>query len=238
MTLCLLVMTATGVIIIEGGFIGALQAEAALSVREAGNVKKILVNSFLAEKYIDRVRLDLGPQSVTRSDTEIIRKTAKDFFSEMRSDIVILAFLDPDGGIISSSDNLWNGYLNRVLRETEFAPVFRERKGVVVERQIGARRLLFMVDNVDLVERHYVIALVRDLSFLSERRNGQYLMFVLLIAGALVVLGVILSVVSSRITRPIELLTENAQKIARGETYERVHVKSRDEIGVLARDFD
>ena len=59
------------------------------------------------------------------------------------------------------------------------------------------------------------------------------------VGGAGILLGVLLSVwVSARVTRPIKRLATGAREVAAGDWSVRVDVKSRDEIGQLARGFN
>jgi two-component system, NtrC family, nitrogen regulation sensor histidine kinase NtrY len=60
-----------------------------------------------------------------------------------------------------------------------------------------------------------------------------------LVGGAAIVLGMLLSFwVSARISRPIAKLAEGARQVAAGKWDTRVEVKSRDEVGQLAKNFN
>ncbi|PYV36603.1 MAG: hypothetical protein DMG09_16830 [Acidobacteria bacterium] len=61
-----------------------------------------------------------------------------------------------------------------------------------------------------------------------------------MVAGGIgILLGVLLSYwVTARVTRPVALLAQGAQKVAAGDWSARVDVRSRDEIGGLARAFN
>ena len=61
----------------------------------------------------------------------------------------------------------------------------------------------------------------------------------ILVGGAAIVLGMLLSFwVSARISRPIAKLAEGARQVAAGKWDTRVEVKSRDEVGQLAKNFN
>ena len=61
----------------------------------------------------------------------------------------------------------------------------------------------------------------------------------ILVGGGAIVLGMLLSFwVSARISRPIAKLAEGARQVAAGKWDTRVEVKSRDEVGQLAKNFN
>jgi signal transduction histidine kinase len=78
----------------------------------------------------------------------------------------------------------------------------------------------------------------------SSRRNLVLLMrqirlSALAVGAASLLLGLILSWwAASRVARPVLQLAEGAQKVAAGQWNARVEVKSRDEVGELARSFN
>ncbi|MFM9279421.1 methyl-accepting chemotaxis protein [Paenibacillus jiagnxiensis] len=79
-------------------------------------------------------------------------------------------------------------------------------------------------------------------AYLSEFNSGatQVLYLVLVIAAVAVVLGaIIVSFVSGRFTKPILLIAKRLNAVADGDlTVEEVKLKSNDEIGELAQDFN
>jgi two-component system, NtrC family, sensor kinase len=85
---------------------------------------------------------------------------------------------------------------------------------VELQRQVG--------DRVDAAER-------------AERRT--VLLIVLYSILALVV-GVAAALVSQRLLAPVEVLTEGVKAVAAGDLSRQVDVKSRDELGLLAREFN
>lgn len=77
-------------------------------------------------------------------------------------------------------------------------------------------------------------------SVASARERGQAAARrTALIAALILVVGIILALIQAlRITRPIGELSHQAHRIAEGDLAHRVTVASRDEIGVLADDFN
>jgi two-component system, NtrC family, sensor histidine kinase KinB len=82
----------------------------------------------------------------------------------------------------------------------------------------------------------------RAMAAKSERAAGvarRELLFTLALAGALVVAGLALAVLlANGIMRPVRDLTATAAKIAGGDLTAKARVTSRDEIGILAAEFN
>jgi signal transduction histidine kinase len=233
MTLCLSVISVTGVAVIESGAYAAYQAELALSAREAANLKTIVTNTFLAEKYLDRHRAAVDGRPAARSDEQIISQTARAFFPDLRSDIVTLAFLTADGRVITANDGIRLG-----LGKEELTAVVRDRRPSTTVRSVGGVRYLLMFEIVDLLEEQYILFIARDIGFLDARRREQYVSFALVVAAALAVLAAVTALLSRRFTRPIEDLTAAAVMIAAGDHARRARVTTRDELAALAGQFN
>jgi two-component system, NtrC family, sensor histidine kinase KinB len=82
----------------------------------------------------------------------------------------------------------------------------------------------------------------RAMAAKSERAEGvarRELLFTLALAGALVAAGLALAVLlANSIMRPVRELTATAAKIAGGDLTAKARVTSRDEIGILAAEFN
>ena len=82
----------------------------------------------------------------------------------------------------------------------------------------------------------------RAMAAKSERAAGvarRELLFTLALVGALVVAGLALAVLlANGIMRPVRELTETAAKVAGGDLTAKARVTSRDEIGILAAEFN
>lgn len=78
----------------------------------------------------------------------------------------------------------------------------------------------------------------RDITSLFEERAAQYGMYQKLMGILVVLNGVLIYLVSMWIARPIQRLSRATRKIAAGNYGDRVAIRSRDEIGTLAADFN
>jgi PAS domain S-box-containing protein len=120
------------------------------------------------------------------------------------------------------TDNVGGGNIRRFLRSG--------KKAIEVSYPIKAG---------DLVVGKVVMGL--NMSWLEEETGiiRKTMIFSTGIALAVISLGILLaSVLARRVSQPIRLLTEAAEKVGRGDYSQRVHVRSRDEVGILADTFD
>lgn len=83
-----------------------------------------------------------------------------------------------------------------------------------------------------------VVDLVVDERPLKAARNSVFWQTAVRIAGVDLSIILIVSMVVSRITRPIRLLTDAAEGMAAGRLDGEVDIAAQDEVGVLARSFD
>jgi signal transduction histidine kinase len=233
MMLCLTVISVTSIIIIESGSLSSFQSELGASARETKNMKIILTNTFLAEKYIDRVRSDMDGTVQLQSDEQIIKKATREYFTDLRSDVVTLAFFNMEEDVIASNAGAFFD-----LGKKELDDVVGKQKGKIVPRHANGKYYLLIFDIVDLLEQKYVLFVIRDISFLDNARRDQYVIFALVIAVSLAVLAFVISVLSKRITRPIERLTAAAGMIAQGDHSRRADITTKDEMSVLAGQFN
>lgn len=105
-------------------------------------------------------------------------------------------------------------------------------------RDIGERTILFTSNITDINHKRYVFTYMKDVTPLYQERVDQYRFFVRVDLVACLLYMLIMFFVSRGLTKPIDRLNRTAQVIAQGGFSERVQLKSKDEIGVLARNFN
>lgn len=87
----------------------------------------------------------------------------------------------------------------------------------------------------DLIATLYISPLKSTISNLIQAINIYLLLGTLV---AIVIALIITFFISRRITSPIRALTDSAQKLGKGDFSQRVNIKTRDEVGVLAQTFN
>jgi signal transduction histidine kinase len=87
-------------------------------------------------------------------------------------------------------------------------------------------------------DNKYILYLVKDISYVNENKKDQYIFLFRLELAGLILLAIITPFTSRYLTNPIKNLTKSVNKIISGNLSERVDVKGKDEIGILAMQFN
>lgn len=133
------------------------------------------------------------------------------------------------------SINVNSDYNTRVMDEIDKATLDENTKArldngekVFILNKLAAPSTLIMLDN--------------DIVKISVRKHNVFVVFrfriALVLLSILVSSCMILALASNRMLKPILKLTEATQKLAKGEFDVKVDIKSRDEIGILIKNFN
>ncbi|RJE88438.1 sensor histidine kinase [Paenibacillus sp. 1011MAR3C5] len=105
-------------------------------------------------------------------------------------------------------------------------------------RDIDERTLLFTANVTDINQKSYIFTYIKDVTPLYTERMDQYTFFAQMDIVACLIYIIVMFFISKGLTKPIETMVRTAKEIAQGDFSERVQLKSRDEIGVLATNFN
>ncbi|MFD0675171.1 sensor histidine kinase [Cohnella sp. GCM10027633] len=120
----------------------------------------------------------------------------------------------------------------------------RELTGLTTEetrymiRDVGERTLLFTANKIIVNGQDYVLSYLKDVTAIYEERTDQYRFFLRVDAIACLLFMLVMYLVSKGLTKPIDRMVRTAQVIAGGDFSGRVKATSKDEIGVLANNFN
>jgi len=103
---------------------------------------------------------------------------------------------------------------------------------------VGDAVMSYQQAQIPGTSQHWTLISRRPISDLLASVSEFRTTFIIIIAGAMAVALMLALIVGARITRPIEYLTEMAQKVSTGELRERVSVRDKGEIGQLAQAFE
>ena len=96
----------------------------------------------------------------------------------------------------------------------------------------------FMMVPVSGTDTSWTLVFRQSLETLLESVKAFQVTFFLILAGALVAAMLLALLLDAKITRPIEKLTERAEKVSMGELLGEVQVNDQGEIGQLAAAFE
>ncbi|MGG0797183.1 HAMP domain-containing sensor histidine kinase [Brevibacillus laterosporus] len=105
-------------------------------------------------------------------------------------------------------------------------------------RDIDERTILFATNITYINHKRYVFTYMKDLTPVYQERVDQYSFFLRVDVAACFLYMLIMYFVSKGLTKPIDRLNRTAQVIAQGDFSERVQLTTKDEIGVLAQNFN
>ncbi|MBM7569110.1 sensor histidine kinase [Paenibacillus sacheonensis] len=105
-------------------------------------------------------------------------------------------------------------------------------------RDIGERTILFTANLVEINQKKYTFTYMKDISSVYRERADQYSFYLKVNIIACSAYMLLMFFVSKRLTIPIYRLNRTAQRIAAGGFSERAETMTKDEIGVLAHNFN
>lgn len=105
-------------------------------------------------------------------------------------------------------------------------------------RDIDQRTILFTSNIANINHKSYVFTYMIDVTSVYQDRVDQYQFFAKVDVAACILYMLIMFFVSRGLTRSIDRLSRTAQVIAEGDFSDRVRIKSKDEIGTLAQNFN
>lgn len=110
-------------------------------------------------------------------------------------------------------------------------------KNFIIRREDG-RLYLFVSNLLEMGREKIVLALIRDITQVEKHRWDQYLFFLKTGLVGLAVVALVTWHSSIFLLRPFQELTATAQSIASGNYHVRTKVKRKDEVGLLAEQFN
>ncbi|ACT01831.1 sensor histidine kinase [Paenibacillus sp. JDR-2] len=105
-------------------------------------------------------------------------------------------------------------------------------------RSVGHKSVLFVTGALYLSGQDFKLTYIQDLTGIYEDKNAQIRNFIKINIVITLILAAGLYGLIWFLTRSVRLLTKSAQTIASGQYTHRVHVLSKDEVGLLSEQFN
>lgn len=107
-----------------------------------------------------------------------------------------------------------------------------------VLRTQGGERYLFISDTLKIQDNKIIFSYIKNISELYKQKTEQYMTFLKIGALGLIFIGIIVTLATSYLIKPIDKLSQAAKDIASGNYDKSITVQGRDEIAVLGNQFN
>ncbi|MCX7746350.1 MAG: cell wall metabolism sensor histidine kinase WalK [Clostridia bacterium] len=199
--------------------------------------KKMLIDTLdsKAQVSVYTIKQTILTGQNTEATVNEFRKRSKDFSSKISRDIGtrVLVFSKSKELLADSSDEKWDH-----ANFPELDEVLKGNRTYVIRSVNGVRHMYFGVPVVIPGQVIGEILLVQPMKEIDEStRNSQTLLLLSFITSTLII-AVVITLLTIKITKPIKKLQESAVKIAAGNYSGRIDIKSSDEIGELSKSFN
>ncbi|MCH5275440.1 MAG: HAMP domain-containing histidine kinase [Lachnospiraceae bacterium] len=102
----------------------------------------------------------------------------------------------------------------------------------------GGQKFLIFVCKSMMSGRVYYLESVKNISSLYEERDALYAQYRIMMLSLIVASSIIVFILTHFLTRSVIKLSDTTRQFARGDYEVRADVRSEDEIGTLAKDFN
>lgn len=166
-------------------------------------------------------------------EKKVMEQIVNEFISQNRNQPIFIEIHDEDNKLIFS-----NNANQKLPEEREELDGLQTQEIRYILRDINERTLLFTANLIDVQNKTYLYTYTKDVTPLYEEKMDQYRFFIQMDIIACLLYMLIMFFVSKGLTRPIDKLIQTVKVITQGDFTERVKLKSRDEVGVLANNFN
>lgn len=135
--------------------------------------------------------------------------------------------------IASSTNASWSFDRKEELKST----VSSGRRQYILRWEMK-QHYIFINDSIELAGQTYIISYIKNITNVDEKKNEQYSLFLRAAGVGLLFIAVIIFIFGTLLIQPIEELIAKTRSIASGNYKERVVIKSKDEIGQLAEQYN
>jgi signal transduction histidine kinase len=215
----LITLLITGVLVTENSYASSLKKEIQRSLSEEDSFHFTMSLFLLADQAKGEEKLSL-------------EQSSQRILELLETSSIGLEIYNRELDLLAS-----NTRGNWPFEREELKQVLNGKRNYVLKWK-DKQHYLFITDLVEINEDSLIISLIKDISPIDQQRKEQYYFFLqagLLGFGVVVVLTGILS---RLIIKPIESLTETVDCIAAGSYKKRVSIPSKDEVGLLAAQFN
>lgn len=220
--LCLAVyilsLSVTSIVVTENTYRNLLNEEIERSLEEEGNLHSTLQLYLMSTQPLQE-RIALKDYSKNLVD---LVSTDRNYLEIYDENLELLA---------SNAPRAW------FYEREELKVALEGHKNFIIRREDG-RLYLFVSNLLEIGQEKIVLAMIREITHVEKHRWDQYLFFLKTGLVGLAVVALVTWQSSIFLLRPFQELTATAQSIASGNYHVRTKVKRKDEVGLLAEQFN
>lgn len=160
------------------------------------------------------------------------KETIKNYLGKVNSKGTYLEVLDKNNNVVFS-----NMYFKISGEREELKNASSDKKRYII-RNVGNKTLLFITSLVNIQGEDLKFSYIHDVTYIYQYKKEQYIFFIQLSMVVSIILAISMYMLSKYITSPIDKLIDTTRIVSKGNYSERVEINSKDEIGVLAENFN
>lgn len=212
-------LSTVAVVVTERSYNNLLKSEIDRSLKEEEYVGSNISLYLITNKRLLKEKMEIK----NFTDTIIDMFGTKDNFIELYSyDLRLLSSNVPK---------------EMIFERDEIKVALKEGKNYVL-RNYGGKYYIFITETIQTDGEEIVLAFIKDITAVKQQRFNEYKFFLQAGMLGLIIVAALARIMGRVVTRPIGSLSGAVQNISSGNYKERVDLKSKDEIGVLANEFN
>lgn len=220
MGIYILSLLTTGIVMTENTYKSLLRKEIERGLEEESNLHSTLTLYLLNNKKMAKEKIELKSYSQSMVDL-------------FETDNNYLEIFDEEMNLLAS-----NGIKAWFLPRQELEAALKGQKNFILRRDEEGKHFLFVTNIIEIDGEKIILSLIKDITHIDQQRKEQYLFFSRIGIIGLFFVAFITWGMSKMVMRPVEVLSHTAQNIAAGNYQERAPVTRRDEVGLLAEQFN
>lgn len=187
---------------------------------KAAKEEQIIANTLSRDLYALHVRNDLN---------DITLKGLMDTYTDYYSDSKVYFKLWLDKSLIYGIED--DGFGDKI-------PEGSKNHTSMTIRTYNHQKYIYVTSVLSKPENDYAMTYMHPISDSLKMWDSMKKIFLYVSLISSVTLAFILFIITRRIAQPLEKLSGAARKIAKGDYHNRVEVKGKDEVAILAEDFN
>ncbi|GLC29167.1 two-component sensor histidine kinase [Clostridium omnivorum] len=212
-------LSTVAVVVTERSYNNLLKSEIERSLKEEEYVGSNISLYLITNKRLLKEKMEIK----NFTDTIIDMFGTKDNFIELYSyDLRLLSTNVPK---------------EMIFQRDEIKVALKEGKNYVL-RNYGGKYYIFITETIQTDGEEIVLAFIKDITAVKQQRVNEYKFFLQAGMLGLIIVAALARIMGKVVTSPIGSLSGAVQNISSGNYKERVDLKSKDEIGVLANEFN